>query len=207
MNYQYRVRDPLGNVHDGTLEATSADDATQQLRRDGFQIVDLDEADGNSEGGLFPRRVSKSEVIYLTSQLSIMVDTGITLSAALAGILVQEENPTLRKILAELKSAVEGGEDFSAALARYPKLFDRTYVSLVKASEATGAMGEMLDRVATYLRKEVETRGKVRAAMAYPMVMMVMALGVTIFLLTYILPKFTPLFAARGASCPAPPGS
>lgn len=204
MNYQYRVRDPLGNVHDGTLEATNADDATQQLRRDGFQVLELDEADGEADGGLFPRRVSKSEVIYLTSQLSIMVDTGITLSAALSGILEQEQNPTLRKTLTELKSSVEGGEDFSAALARYPKLFDRTYVSLVKAGEATGTMGQMLDRVATYLRKELETRGKVRAAMAYPMVMMLMAMGVTIFLLTYILPKFTPLFAARGAQLPMP---
>jgi len=204
MNYQYRVRDPLGNVHDGTLEATNPDDAAQQLRRDGFQVLELEEADAEDDGGLFPRRVSKSDVIYMTSQLSIMVDTGITLSAALGGILEQEQNPTLRKVLGELKNAVEGGEDFSAALARFPKLFDRTYVSLVKASEATGTMGAMLDRVATYLRKEVETRGKVRAAMAYPMVMMVLAIGVTIFLLTYILPKFTPLFAARGAKLPMP---
>ncbi len=103
-----------------------------------------------------------------------------------------------------MKSAVESGEDFSSALARYPKLFDRTYVSLVRASEATGSLGQMLDRIACYLRKEVETRGKVRAAMAYPGVMMFMAIGVTIFLLTYILPKFTPLFAARGRNCPAP---
>jgi type IV pilus assembly protein PilC len=204
MTYQYRVRDPLGKVHDGTLEATGLDDATQQLRRDGFQILDLEEEGEANEGGLFPRRVSKNEVIYLTSQLAIMVDTGITLSAALAGILEQEQNPTLRKILTELKAAVESGEDFSTALAQYPKLFDRTYLSLVKASEATGSLGTMLDRVASYLRKEVETRGKVRAAMAYPMVMMVMALGVTVFLLTYILPKFTPLFSARGAQLPKP---
>ena len=202
MTFQYRVRDPLGNTHDGNLEAPSLEDARQQLRRDGFQVLEIEEAD--SAGGLFPKRVSKNEIIYVTAQLAIMVDTGITLSAALAGILEQEPNPTLRKILVELRDAVEAGEDFSAALARYPHLFDKTYRSLVKASEATGTLGTMLDRIAGYLRKQLETRGKVRAALAYPTVMMILAIGVTIFLLTYILPKFTPLFKSRGTNLPAP---
>jgi len=201
MTYQYRVRDPLGNVHNGTIEATTLEDATQQLRRDGFQVLDLEEED---DAGLFGRRVSKNEIIYTTSQLAIMVDTGITLSAALTGIVAQEQNPSLRKVLDDLKTSVESGDDFSTALARHPKLFDKTYVSLVKASEATGSLGAMLDRIAGYLRKEVETRGKVRAAMAYPMIMMVLAIGVTVFLLTYILPKFTPLFKSKGTELPGP---
>ncbi len=204
MTFQYRVRDPLGNTHEGSIDAASAEDASQQLRRDGFQIVELDEDDEGGEGGLFARRVTKSEIIYLTSQLAIMTDTGITLSSALSGIVEQEENPTLKKILSELKDSVEGGEDFSAALARYPRLFDKTYVSLVKASEATGSLGSMLDQIATYLQKEVESRGKVRAAMAYPTVMMVLAMGVTLFLLTYILPKFTPMFKSKGTDLPKP---
>jgi type IV pilus assembly protein PilC len=202
MTYQYRVRDPLGNVHRGSIDALSPEDASQQLRRDGFQVIELNEDDG--EGELFGRRISRNDIIYTTSQLAIMVDTGITLSNALDGILQQEQNPTLRNVLAELKDSVEAGEDFSTALARHPKLFTRTYISLVKASEATGTLGPMLDRIAGYLRKEVETRGKVRAAMAYPMVMMLLALGVTIFLLVYILPKFTPLFKSKGAELPKP---
>lgn len=200
MTFQYRVRDPLGNTHDGTLEAASLEDARQQLRRDGFQVLDLDE--GDDEEGLFPRRVSKNDIIYITGQLAVMVDTGITLSAALAGIVDQETNPTLRKILVDLKASVEGGEDFSTALARHPKLFDRTYVALVKASEATGTLGSMLERIAEYLRKEIEARGRVRAAMAYPTVMMVLAFGVTVFLLTYIMPKFMPLFQSKGIDLP-----
>jgi len=202
MSYQYRVRDPLGNTHEGALEAASLDDARQQLRRDGFQVLNLAEAEG--EGDLFPRRVSKNDLIYVTNQLAIMVDTGINLSAALGGIVDQEPHPSLRKILADLKAAVESGEDFSAALARYPKLFDKTYVALVKASEATGTLGSMLERIADYLRKEVETRSRVRAAMAYPLVMMTLACGVTIFLLTYVLPKFTPLFKSKKIDLPGP---
>lgn len=202
MEYHYRVRDPLGHAHEGVVEAASVDDATQQLRRDGFQVLEVDEADG--EGSLLPRRISRTDIIYATSQLAIMVDTGITLSTALAGICEQETNPSLRKVLTDLKQAVEGGEDFSTALARYPKLFDKTYVALIKASEATGSLGTMLDRVARYLRKQVETGQKVRAALAYPAVMMVVETGVTIFLLTYILPKFTPLFKSKGTQLPKP---
>ena len=202
MNFDYKARDPLGKTHDGSIEAANVDDATQQLRRDGFQILSIEER--RSSGGLLAKRVSKQDLIYTTSQLAIMVDTGVTLSTALDGILSQEENPTLKRVLGDLKSQVEAGEDFSRALERHPKLFDHTYVSLIRASESTGAMAEMLDRIATYLRKEVETRGKVKSAMAYPMVMMSVAIAVTIFLLTYILPKFTPMFSRKGIELPLP---
>jgi type IV pilus assembly protein PilC len=161
-----------------------------------------DEQDDGS--GLLPRRVTKVEIIYVTSQLAIMVETGVTLSAALDGIVREERNPALKRVLAELKSAVDSGEDFSAALARHPRHFDKTYVSLIKASEATGTLAEMLERISRYLRKELETRGKVRGAMAYPSVMLVLAIGVTIFLLTFVLPKFTPLFTRKGIQLPKP---
>jgi len=202
MEYEYRVRDPLGNTHEGTVDATTVEEASQQLRRDGFQVLEIEEAD--STVGLLPQGVSKSDIIYVTCQLAIMVDTGITLATALSGIVEQETNSTLRRILADLRDRVEAGEDFSRALARHPKYFGRTYISLVKASEATGSLGSTLERIADYLRKEMETRAKVRAAMAYPTVMMVMAGGVTVFLLTYILPKFTPLFESKGTELPAP---
>jgi type IV pilus assembly protein PilC len=199
MDFQYRVRDPLGNIVQGKLDAISVEDATQQLRRDGFAVLELDEDSG---GGLLPRRVGKRDIIYITNQLAVMVDTGITLSTALEGILKQEKNPTLRRVLLDLKSSVEGGEDFSSALVRYPKLFDKTYVALVRASEATGTLGSMLERIANYLRKELETRGKVRSALAYPAVMMVVAVAVTFFLLIYVLPQFTPLFNRQGIKLP-----
>ncbi len=202
MNFEYAVRDSLGRSVEGTIEAVSMDEARQSLRRDGFNVVDLHEAEAG--GGFSLRGVSRQELIYATAQLAVMVDTGITLSAALSGIVEQEENPKLRRILRELKEKVEAGEDFSEALAEYPNLFDKTYVALVKASEATGSLGPMLERIGAYLRKELETRNKVRAAMAYPAIMMVAACGVTAFLITYILPKFMPIFKARGSDLPGP---
>jgi type IV pilus assembly protein PilC len=200
--FSYRVRDSMGRTREGNMEAVSYEDARQQLRRDGYHILELKSVEEMPT--LFPKRITRQNLIYVTAQLAIMVDTGITISTALSGIIEQETNSALRKVLQGLKEAVESGEDFSAALARYPKLFDNTYVSMVKASEATGALGAMLDRVALYMRKEQDTFNKVRAAMAYPMTMMVLAVGVTIFLLTYIMPKFMPIFKLRQTQLPVP---
>lgn len=202
MSFEYVARDPLGKTLKGSVEAANRDAAMQILQRDGFQVMKLD---GQQRGGdLIPRRVKKSEIIYFTSQLAIMVDTGINLAVALEGIADQEQNPTLKRIVTELKLSVESGDNFSTALSRHPKQFDRTYVSLVRASEETGSLAEMLDRIATYQRKELETRGKVRAALAYPAVMLVIAIAVTVFLLTHIMPKFTPLFERKGTDLPKP---
>src|SRR3954469_6763781 len=203
MTNRNRSKDNLGQTRDGRFPSAIRGDASATIEfESGASEARSDAAD--DLGGLFPRRIRKYDLIYVTNQLAIMVDTGITLSAALGSILEQEENPSMRQVLSQLRTSVESGDDFSSALSKHPKVFDKTYVSLIRASEATGKLGEMLNRVALYLRKELETRGKVRAAMAYPAVMMVVATAVTIFLLTYILPKFAPLFQSRGKSLPGP---
>lgn len=201
MNYKYKVRDPLNTIHDGTIEAGNVEEATQLLRRDGFVVLELTEFEDDTPG-LFPRAVTRNEIVFFTNQLAVMVDTGITLATALQGILEQEKNPTLKRTLKELKKAVEGGEDFSVALSKFPKYFDKTYISLIKASEATGTLGPMLQRIADYLRKELETRGKVKASLAYPGIMLFLAVAVTIFLLVYILPQFTPMFQSKNMKLP-----
>jgi type IV pilus assembly protein PilC len=202
MTFRYQVRDPLGRTHDGTIEAASAEEASQLLRRDGFQVLALEESD--ADAGLIPRRISRRDILYLTSQLAVMVDTGITLATGLEGIAGQEEHPALKKLVLDLKSRVESGDDFSKALAEHPKYFDKTYVSLIKASEQIGSLGATLETIAAYSQKELEMRGRVRAAMAYPAVMIVVATAVTIFLLTYILPKFQPLFERKNVELPTP---
>lgn len=153
---------------------------------------------------LLRRKVSREEIIYLTSQLAIMVDTGINLSLALEGLAEQADNPALRTVLIHLRAGVEGGKDFSAALAQYPQYFDRTYLALVRASERTGMLGAMLEQIAGHLSKEADHRRKVRMAMAYPAFMLLLAISVTVFLLTYVMPKFQPLFQRKGMQLPLP---
>ncbi|MCA9119009.1 MAG: type II secretion system F family protein [Planctomycetaceae bacterium] len=201
MNFDYTARDPLGHTHDGSIDTATRDEAIQSLHRDGLQVIKISEGDDGLN--LFPRRLSKSDIIYTTTQLAIMVDTGINLATALQGLLEQEENPTLHKLLSALKKDVEAGECFSTAVARHPRYFDKTFVALIKASEQTGTLGEMLDHIADYMRKDLESRSKVRSALAYPCVMLVLAISVTTFLLTFVMPKFTPLFARKGIKLPS----
>lgn len=202
LTYAYQAQDALGELLEGTLEVSSRDEALAKLKRDGLAVLELEEAAPAME--LMPRRIKPAEIIFSTSQLAVMVETGITLSVALDTIAQQEANPALQRVLLELKSAVESGEDFSSALARHPRQFDKTFVALIKASEQTGTLGEMLETVANYLRNQLETKQKIRAAMAYPAVMAVLAVAVTVFLLTYILPKFEPLFSRKGVKLPTP---
>jgi type IV pilus assembly protein PilC len=200
--FTYQARDPLGKLIEGTLDALSRDEASGRLKRDGLVVVALEEESGGFD--LLPRRISQADIIYVTSQLAVMVDTGINLSTALGSIAEQEKGPTLKLVLTDLRARVEGGDDFSSALARHPQHFDKTYVALIKAAEQTGTLSEMLETVSGYLRGRLEMRQKIRAAMAYPSIMAVLAVGVTIFLLTYILPKFEPLFSRKGVKLPRP---
>lgn len=202
MTYQYVAKDALGQILKGTLQASSRDAATQMLRREGMSIVEIHQ--GHSSGDLIPRRIKRSDIINLTNQLAVMVDTGITLSVALEGIADQEENPSLKNILMELKKAVESGESFSKALSAYPRHFNETYLALVSSAEETGALAASLDLIATYQRKDLESRGKLRAALTYPTIMLVVAIAVTIFLLTFVMPKFAPLFNRKGMTLPKP---
>src|SRR5438552_6286499 len=200
LTFAYQANDPLGELVEGTMEVSSREEAIARLKREGLNVLELEEQSGGFE--LMPRRIRQAEIIFTTNQLAVMVETGITLSQALGSIAEQEGNPALRKVLLDLKSSVESGDDFSTALSRHSKHFDKTYISLIKASEQTGTLGQMLDTVSIYLRSQLETRQKIRAAMAYPGVMATLALGVTILLLTYILPKFEPLFSRKGVKLP-----
>jgi type IV pilus assembly protein PilC len=207
LRFQYKVSDGAGETRTGVIEAGNVSDALRKLRRDGNYVLAIDTArdeDTGQERTLIPRRVSRKEILYATSELAVMVDTGITLSTALGNIIEQAENPSLVRVLQDLKSSVESGEDFSTALSRFPKLFDKTFVQLVKASEASGSMGAMLDRIVEQGRKDLDSEGKVRSAMAYPMVMLVASIAASIFLLTYVFPKFTPIFRGKGITLPLP---
>jgi type IV pilus assembly protein PilC len=201
LTFAYQAHDPLGELIEGTLEVANRDEALARLKRDGLAVLELEEEGPGLD--LMPSRVRQADIIFTTSQLAVMVDTGITLSTALGSIADQETNPALRRVLLDLKNAVEGGDDFSTALSRHPNCFDKTFISLIKASEQTGTLGEMLETVSNYLRGQLETRQKIRAAMAYPGVMAVLAVGVTVFLLTFILPKFEPLFSRKGVKLPS----
>ena len=133
-----------------------------------------------------------------------MIKAGISIRAALEGIAEQTENKKFREILQSIRRDVEGGKPFSEALARYPKVFSSLYINMVRASELSGSFAEMLERIVEYLAQQIETRSQVRGAMVYPIIIAVMAVTTTVFLLTFVLPRFLVVFEGKEDMLPTP---
>lgn len=207
MQFDYLARDASGKLQTGVVSADSSVDAAKKLRQDGLVTLSLTEgrvASRSSAGSLFARRIARSDIVYLSSQLAVMVDAGIPVAQALDGLARQSENPTLRAMLEKIQQDVEGGVDFSVALSKFPRYFDGVFVNLVKAGEVSGLLGALLERIASQMRSDLEQRQKVRGALMYPGVMLSMCLGSCLFLLTVVLPKISPMFVARGIELPTP---
>ncbi len=210
--FSYQARDGKGQHIQGFINALTMTDATKALRAEGKYIVDIKPAKGAAEttaaapaplsfgGG----RVTREEMIQFTLQLSVMVDTGVPLSEALTALADQLSTGAFTAVLKSICSDVQGGKDFSSSLEKFPRIFPKYFVSLVKASEVSGTMGPMLKRLSEYLVNQREISKRVKGALIYPGFMLVMSVCVTIFLLTVILPKFTVIFAQRKAALPLP---
>lgn len=209
--YRYQTRNSGGEITAGVLAADSALAAAQQLRTQGMQVLQLVPIGGGAQNlgqklkALnYSSGPSQRDILNMTTQLAVMVRAGISLRAALEGIADQTENPKFKTVLMQIKQDVESGKQFSEALARHPKLFGPLYVNMVRASEMSGSFSHMLERIAAYLAQQIETRQMVVGAMIYPGVIASLAVAVTVFLLTFVLPKFAAVFAGKEAALPWP---
>ncbi len=143
---------------------------------------------------LFTRKPGRVERMFLTEQLALLLDTGVSLYAALQIIRRETDNPGLRRLLDDLAGKVEAGRTFSAALAGHPEVFDLTYVNLISASEHGGFMHEVLEQLLEMDKRATEMNRALAGALAYPAFLMVVSLGVVIFVLVVVCPKFDELF-------------
>ena len=208
-SYRYEIRESSGAVTQGVLSAANLGAASQELRSRGGYILALAPTDGsdrrrkslNLEFSFGP---SQKDVQGFTSQLAVMIRAGISLRAAVEGIADQIINPKFKVMLSQMKKDLESGKQFSDALMRYPKVFSPLYVNMVKASELSGGFSKMLDRIAVYLTQQIETRSMVVGAMIYPGIIGTMAIGTTVFLLTFVLPRFMTIFKGKEAALPGP---
>ncbi len=147
-------------------------------------------------------RVRQSEVIMFTTQLSVMLDSGVVLTDAMEAVSAQMRPGVFRDVLCDVAMRIKNGESFSAALSVYPRVFNAMFISMVKASEATGKMGHMLDVLSSYQNADAETRKQVKGAMIYPVIMLLMAVAATGSLMFFVLPRFTKIYESRGAALP-----
>ncbi len=211
-DYKYQTRHSSGQVMSGVLAAENANTAAAILRSQGqhvLQLTPVQHATGKFTAGLkdffnYSSGPSQKDILDFTTQLAVMVRAGINLRSALDGVADQAANPKFRKTLLSIKSDIESGKQFSEAIAKYPKLFGPLYVNMVRASEMSGSFSSMLDRIAGYISQQIETRKMVIGASIYPGIIATMAVGVTVFLLTFVLPKFAGVFAGKEDILPWP---
>ena len=210
-HYRFQARNARGELVAGVLAAESVACAAQALRARGdhvVQLVPMVAAGDDLRAALrklnYSSGPSQKDILDFTTQLAVMIRAGISIRAALEGISEQVQNQKFRRILLQIKSDVESGRQFSEAIAKHPKLFGPLYVNMVKASEMSGSFAKMLDRIAAYLGQEIETRKMVVGASIYPGIIALMAVSTTVFLLTFVLPRFAGVFKGKEEALPGP---
>ncbi|MFA5309621.1 MAG: type II secretion system F family protein [Dehalococcoidales bacterium] len=206
MTYKYVVYTADKKVVEGRVEAISETLAETTLYNAGFQnILSLEEvAPGTSLEKLIPSffGVKVRDIIDASNQLATLVKSGITITTSLKLLEGQARKPALKKIFHGLVEEIQSGGSLSQAMSRYPRAFSGTYCQVIKASEQAGTLETGLRQAAAYMEKRLQANQKIKRAMAYPVFVLLMALGVSILLVTVALPPLTNLFKSLGANLP-----
>ena len=212
--FAWKARDIHGRELSGSQVATNEDEVASSLRTQGLFITaidpeplmqgDTEEVKDDIMTAIAQRRVKQDDVIAFCQQLAIMLETGVPLSESLEALMNQTKQKEFRDVLNGVYDDVCGGDALSTALARRKRVFPRIVVSLVRASELSGTLPMMLERVASYLSRERKTIREVKGAMTYPMIMGFTAIVVTSLIVTFVLPRFAKIYEMRSATLPMP---
>lgn len=206
--YRYRARDKDGTLQAGTMEASRKEGVADQLSGQGFIPVLIEELkpavfSGIDFGALFSR-VKPQDLIVFSRQLATLLSAGIPFTQSLATLERQSENIQLKAAISQIRRDVEGGGSFSDALAKQPRIFNKLYVSMIRAGEAAGMLDEILNRLAVLAEHEAETRERVKTAVRYPMIVVVAICAAFAFLVTFVIPKFAAIFGRFKTELPLP---
>src|SRR5438874_8336191 len=227
--YNYVAMDGRGKETKGTLEVASQNEAIGRVKEMGLfptKIVEIErikektdkkakpagKAAGKKGGALnfqikipgLSGRVKSKVLTTFTRQLATLVDAGLPLLRGLRVLEKQERNPTLKNIIAELALSIEGGSTFSEGLAQHPKVFNRLFVNMVKAGELGGVLEVVLNRLSEFMEKAQKIKGKVIAAMFYPVAVLVVAVAILMVLMIKVIPSFEAVFVGMGEGRPLP---
>ena len=197
--YSYSFQDAGGSIQKGTAEAETEEALRERFSEQGLEITEVEmikrKGKGNSRSF---GKVRKKKLAIFCRQFSTMVDAGVSLVRCLDVLGRQTNDPTLRKILADVGERVESGESLSRSMQRHPRTFDNLFTGLVRAGEIGGVLEESLQRLSTFLEKEIELKRKVQTALTYPVLVVIAAVCIVLFLVTYIVPEFAKLFKDIG---------
>ncbi len=208
--FAYKVRDRSGKVQSGTIEAENASVVAGKLQGMGYAPISIDEhktgmkAEIKIPGFSGAKKVKLKDLAVMSRQFATMINSGLSLLRALSILAEQTENPELARVLSDVRNDVETGNALSAALAKHPKVFPPLMINMTKAGEVGGFLDSVLLQVAENYEAEVRLRGKVKAAMTYPIVVFILAILMCVVMLIFIVPTFAKMFETLGGELPAP---
>ena len=202
--FTFRGTNRSGATVTGEQTAASKAELANTLRRQQINVTKMSEKGKEFSLPTFGGGVDAKELAVFTRQFSVMIDAGLPLVQCLEILANQQENKVFQKVLTGTRAAVEGGSTLSASMRQFDKVFDPLYVNLVEAGEAGGILDTILQRLATYIEKNVKLKRAVKSAMVYPIVVLSVAAAVIILLLWKVVPIFATLFAGLGVSLPLP---
>jgi type IV pilus assembly protein PilC len=207
ITFSYQARDMSGKIVSGIQDALNEDNAVTSLMSRGLMVLSLQQKSTATKARKQTWTVKETDLVLFTRQLSTMIEAGISLVQALTALYDQcdpKRQKSLRHIISDVTTRVQGGETFHESIAKHPRVFDRLFVSMVKAGEHGGLLAEILDRLAGFLEASARLRKKVKSAMTYPVIVICIAMAITTFLIVKVVPIFGEIFKDFGSKLPAP---
>ena len=204
--YRYEAAHEDARIETGELEADSARAVRAALRARGLVAISVEAAGlaGEASGRISSRRLSTAELALATRQIASLLTAGLPLDIALATLVEQADNEAQREIFRAVRADVTSGHRFTDGLARHPKVFPPVYCATVAAGEQVGNFGTVLEGLAQYLEDRQALRSKLLAAATYPAIVTVVALGIVLFLMTYVVPQVVQVFEQIRQTLPWP---
>jgi type IV pilus assembly protein PilC len=205
MKFNYQARTKTGEIQSGVVEASSKEAAISLLRKYGLYVTVLEEV---TAPPLYAKRVklferiSRSDIVLFSRQLSIMFKSKIPLVEALRTLAIQTKNPDLKERILDLSEEVEGGTAFSTALSRHPEIFSTFYIAMVRAGEVSGTLSKSLEYLADHLEREYHLTAKVRGAMLYPALILFVVLLVLTLMIFFVIPHLGEVLEGSGQELP-----
>ena len=203
--FNYVAVDKQGKREKGMVEAVDEQDLKKKLRLQGLVLVSFTMAGKSSKatGFKFQSSVNSYDLTLITRQMATMLESGIALLRVIGIIEKQAEKPKLKEMFGQIKNDVSQGQTLSSALAKNPKYFDKLYVSMVKAGEASGSLDVVLVRLAKSKEDSEELKGRVKGAMIYPVIVVAVSFIIVYGLMSFVVPRFVEMFAGAGMKMPA----
>jgi len=203
--YLWEGKSASGEARKGQIKAKSASDANTLLRRQRIIPTKVSEKPkGISISFSKKKKVTAKDVVVFVRQFATMIDAGLPLVQCLEILGSQQDNPTFKEILVQIKEDVESGSTFADSLKKHPSVFDSLFVNLIAAGEIGGILDTILNRLAEYIEKAEKLKSKVKSAMVYPVSIIVVAIVITTGLLWFVIPIFATMFADMGGTLPLP---